>query len=291
MTIPYKILWVDDSPAWVESIRSDVELHISSMGLTPSIVVLVDGTDLEKASRETDLDLLIIDYHLPNQNGDKLIEVVRASGAFTEIVFYSQSNDIYNIAKPFDNVFSCHRDDALDRIRTVVDLSLRKLKDVGIVRGLIIASAIDIETQVEQLFAKILGTAGHVVRDRIIEKGWLDAEKKSSFVLGVLNDYIKHLKGLGSVVEQSLLDGQATLKKFSDEVIKTRNLLAHSRAFEVGGKKVLYQLNDRSKSQEITLEWLSQTREKYEQHRKNLDLLSTLMMSESILPIYANSPI
>ena len=45
---------------------------------------------LSSCGAATDLDLIVIDYNLPNEKGNVIISRVRGAGYFTEVVFYSQ---------------------------------------------------------------------------------------------------------------------------------------------------------------------------------------------------------
>ena len=89
MSIEYKILWVDDSPDWVRSVKDNITSHLAGKGYEPKIELEESG-DRVDTSKLTDIDLIIIDYQLPGDNGDKLIKQVRDKECLTQIVFYSQ---------------------------------------------------------------------------------------------------------------------------------------------------------------------------------------------------------
>ena len=151
MNPSYRIIWVDDRPDWVASVKDDIVEHLKQSGYEPEITVLDDGTGLVERCRSADVDLIIIDFHLPQKNGDARISDIRGSGRFTEIVFYSQAQLKREDFKAMDGVFLCQRDEAVERIQRVIDLTLHKLGDIGIVRGLVITEAIDLEVMIEEL--------------------------------------------------------------------------------------------------------------------------------------------
>ena len=67
MTLSYRILWVDDTPDWVRfSEGTGRGTTFVTQGYQPAIDVYESGDEIEQLCAATDLDLIVIDYNLPN---------------------------------------------------------------------------------------------------------------------------------------------------------------------------------------------------------------------------------
>ena len=277
MTLSYRIIWVDDTPDWVDSVKSEITEHLEDMGYEPNVEVLEQGDDLEQRCTGADLDLIIVDYNLPKENGDVLISKLRGAGNFTEIVFYSQDQPSQNLIGVMDGVFHCQRDGAVETIKRVVDQTLHKMKDLGVVRGLVIAAAIDLEVQMEELMISVFGKKGTLFRKRVLEKQLFDFAKKSAFLQGTVKDRIGECDGNG--LKKELEDAKRILSEFDKEVVDHRNILAHSRRVERDGKIVLEGINTRTKQVSFDEEWLATMRANLRKHQENLDALERLLQN------------
>lgn len=276
MNLNYRIVWVDDTQGWVQSVEPYITEHLKENGYEPKIDFFENGADLENKCAETDLDLLIIDYHLPGENGDELISKVRRSGSFTEIVFYSQSWPSVKDFSAMDGVFRCERDDAVDRIKSVIDLTLHKLKDLGVIRGLIVTEAIDLEIKIEEMIVLMFEEKGEYFRTRVLDEVWCDFGKKSGFLNGILKDMIKRCDEDSR--KEELKKIKEVFNEFDKEVIDHRNILAHSRKTEKDGKIVLEGVNSRTKNIQFDRNWLDSMRANLKKHKANLSELEKLLL-------------
>lgn len=275
MKLNYRIIWVDDSLDWVESVLDEIKEHLEEAGFEPDIKVLESGEKLGDQYDKADLDLIIIDYKLPGDDGDLLISKIRNSGNFTEIVFYSQEGQTRSFIGPVDGVYHCHRDGAVEIIKKVIDLTLHKLKDLGVVRGLVIASAIDLEVRIEELIVLDFGEKGAMLRDRALGKTWFDCGKKSAFLQGIVKDRV--FKCEQGEIKEQLESAKKILNEFDKEVVDHRNILAHSRRIEKEGQIVLEGINSRTKKIKFNAEWLNAMRANLRKHQENLDTLEQLL--------------
>jgi CheY-like chemotaxis protein len=275
MNPSYRIIWVDDRPDWVESVKEDVIEHLRLSGYEPDITILDDGNGLLDRCKSADVDLIIIDFHLPQKNGDALISDIRGSGRFTEIVFYSQAQLKREDFSVMDGVFLCQRDEAVDKVRQVIDLTLHKLGDLGVVRGLVIAAAIDLEVIIEELVVSVFDEKGPLFRERILDKRYLDFEKKSALLIGAVKDQIRDC---GDNERKSKLEEvKSILNDFCKDVVDHRNILAHSCCVKKDGHIVLEGINSRTKKIEFGTSWLSDMRTSLRKHRENLHVLGELL--------------
>jgi len=245
MTLSYRIIWVDDSPTWVDSVKGEITDHLKDMDYEAVVDVYEDGGALEQQCAEADLDLIIIDYSLPNDNGDVLISKLREAGNFTEIVFYSQDQPSKDLIGVMDGVFHCQRDGAVDKIKQVVDLTLHKMRDLGVVRGLVIAAAIDLEVKMDELMVSVFGESGDLFQERVLDRRVFDFGKKIVFLKGIVEDRIGECEA--GELQEKLQGVETILKKFDKEVMDQRNILAHSRRVNIDGKIVLKGINKQTR--------------------------------------------
>jgi CheY-like chemotaxis protein len=276
MNPSYRIVWVDDSPDWVDSVKGDVVEYLRDLGYEPDITLLEDGNGVLDQCKLADVDLIIIDYHLRGKNGDAIISEIRGSGSFTEIVFYSQSLLDKSAFDAMDGVFLCQRPDAVERIQRIIDLTLHKLNDLGVVRGLIIAAAIDLEVMIEELVVLVFDEKGPIFRNRILDKRYLDFEKKATLLTGAVKDQIQ---GCGDDKERKrkLEEVKGVLNDFCKDVVDNRNILAHSCCVKKEGQIVLEGINTRTKKIDFNADWLSGVRTLLRKHRENLRAIEHLL--------------
>ena len=275
MTMYYRILWVDDTTDWVDSAKGRVEDFLREQGYEPTIDVYESGDEIEEQCAATDLDLIVVDYNLSTEKGDEVISRVRRAGIFTEVVFYSQALDQMTRDSSFqDGVFRCARGDAAEMIEHVIGVTLHKLGDPSVVRGLVIATAIDLEVKIEDLMVTAFADSGTLFRRRILEKPFgLDFKKKLDFLTGHVKDKLNECED--EEQKRALQAAKEILGRFSHEVIDTRNRLAHAKTVERDGRIIL---EDHPQSKgDINLEWVAKVRTDLQRHRDNLESLERLL--------------
>ena len=276
MSIEYKILWVDDSPDWVESIEDSIKSHLEEKGYDPKIELKESGADVD-TSKLSDIDLIIIDYQLPGDNGDELIKQVRDKECLTQIVFYSQ-----DIIEPDDHLYRVHcstRDDVEECIKKVVDETIERAQDITLVRGFIIAEAIDVENILEECMAKIFEDKGELFSEKVIraKPPVYDSDKKYRFVKEIVTGRIED-SGEGSERAEELQEIDNTMKKLTKEVFAQRNILAHSKiTINDNGSIKLEGINKQTKEINFSQEWLSKTRKNIAKHKDNLNKLKEIL--------------
>ena len=279
MSIEYKILWVDDSPDWVESIEDSIKSHLEEKGYDPQIELKESGDNLD-ASKLTEVDLIIIDFRLPNVNGDELIKEIRNKECLTEIVLYSQ--EAVTLSEHFDGIFYASRDEAEELIQKVIDRTINKAQDITLIRGFIIAEAIDVEIILEECMARVFGDKGELFTEKVInaKPAIFSANEKYVFVKREIEGLIKREQA-NQANTKELKDIENVMKKIPDEVIEPRNVLAHSKKkVNDDGSITLEGINRKNrKTREINFsqEWLSQTRKNIAKHKENLNKLKEML--------------
>lgn len=270
MSMEYRIIWVDDSPAFVASIEDDIVEHIREKGFEPIIEKYEDADPVEGGFQQSNVDLVIIDHNLYDATGDKIILDLRAKGHFTEIIYYSVKLPPQN--EKWNGVFLATREQLPDVIQRVVDLTIHKLRDLGVFRGLMIAQCIDLEVKIEELILKWFDDKAPVIKRRLMggKSGGLDFNSKASMLGSILKEAIKKTSGNDKT---SLEAANTVMKRFGDDIIQIRNLLAHGKPRMVDGK---FQLEGRGGDFVFTDERVKEVRAQLRKHLENLNAIEEL---------------
>ena len=281
MSIEYQILWVDDAPDWVASIEGSIKGHLEEKGYDPRIELKQSGAEVD-ISKLTHIDLIVIDYQLPKDNGDelkgdKLIKQIRDKEYLTEIIFYSEGN--FALTEHVDGVYISPRNEVEELIKRVIDETIKKAQDITLIRGFIIAEAIDVENILEECMAKVFGDKGELFAEKVIsaKPPVYSASEKYSFIKRVVEDLIKNTRK-GTKRSAKLKDIEKKMKKLTVEVFEQRNILAHSRK-EVGadGSTTLEGINKLTKEIVFNKEWLSSVRKNISKHKEYLNELKEIL--------------
>jgi len=262
MQIQYVILWIDDEIEKFESV-GDVERinsFLVDLGFTPTIRTLKDGTNLNDELDNYNFDLIISDYNIVDgHHGDDLIKQIRERGIFTEVLFYSSQTDLNSIALKLLTVdrisFHSGRRELMEKIETLIGLTVSKLLELTATRGLITSETSDLDVVMEELVMDLVynklklskeeidGIISTYIDERLktapdqfqkkyeelgFEKWFCKIEANRKW--GVFRDL---LKKLGGDEVAAFLKGNKT---YGDEVIGIRNKFAHAKAIEQNGK-------------------------------------------------------
>jgi DNA-binding NtrC family response regulator len=89
-TLGLNLFIVDDTPADAESLRNYLN---NRFGNNLSISTFISGADaLQSVDKET--GIVILDYHLIGENGNKTLEAIKAINPNTEVIMLSSNNDM-----------------------------------------------------------------------------------------------------------------------------------------------------------------------------------------------------
>ncbi len=276
MSIEYKILWVDDSTDWVESIEGSIISHLEEKGYAPEITLEESGAGVD-TSKLADIDLIVIDYQLPGPNGDELIRQIRKEECLTEIVFYSQ--DPITPPEHFEDMYYETRDAAEELIKKVIDETIKKTADITWVRGFIIVAAIDIENILEEFMADVFDDKSNIFLDRVInaKPPVYNAYDKFRFVKRIVKDRISDEQE-GTDRYQQLKDIDIIMNKLTEEVFDQRNIFAHSKKkINDDGSTTLEGINKKKPKIDFNQEWLSSVRKDILKHKENLNRLKKIL--------------
>ena len=281
MTLNYRIHWVDDTPEFAESIRDGIVEHFENAEVDIQTNIVDDGEGIENTALSEALDLFVLDYNLDGRNGDELIEVLRKNGELTEIVFYSQDVNVCGKFPTEEGVHTCIREDAGDKIRDVVNRFIDRSKNVSLMRGMIISEAIDLENRLTAIIVNLFGDKGELFRGKVLNKPFLDFEKKRMFLQSVVNDTLKETRSTEPENAKKIADLvrlTGSLTELKKEIIDQRNILAHSEKSFDGG---LLKLKPLTNGAPITFDnkWKNEIRNNIKKHMKNLYEIRSILLT------------
>lgn len=150
MNTIFLTLWVDYNIPFAESIGGNLTDWLDDKGFDLKVSIHKNASGVLEEVVNKDIELLIIDYKLPGENGDILIEKIRQNDCYQDIIFYSEGQ-LPN--KRLDGVFFVSKEDAVTRIKELIELKLRRSSDPVSVRGWIVADSIELEGMVTDLLS------------------------------------------------------------------------------------------------------------------------------------------
>lgn len=306
MYLTYKILWFEDSDSVIENLQPLIEDILDDLGFKLSVTVKKGiKDDLSEVLEQDDWDLILMDFMLKEDTptGDQLISRIRNNQLITEIIFYSEKKDEFIAALRgisqesvfLEGVFYADNREALPaKLKTIIDLTLKKQQDINNIRGLVIAQTICLENKVENSLIKFFGTDE---KGKVFEKildpqfGVLDTKKKCDLLNKVCKikkqtfdkkiqetpkEDIETRKKIQESIDRLNLIYEEVVKLY-DEVIKIRNILAHTNPSPDKKNVLISTLGKNGEEIEVNDEWCLLTRKNLSKHSENLDqLFSTL---------------
>lgn len=175
MKLDYKILWIEDDKSWLESVEDTIKTFIANKSFYP-IIEAPDVIDEDFFISEDlkDVDLVLMDYtlnSLSQLSGDEIIERLRSSGVFTNVVFYSSDTEKLKKeieSKSLGGVYIFDREE-LDRgnqenLHSLIDFYLERDMDINAMRGLAMSEVANLDL----LMWEIIST--NISREDIIDK-------------------------------------------------------------------------------------------------------------------------
>ena len=272
MKIDYKIIWLDDNMQDFEKDEhiDNIKEYLIEKGFNPIITPYFKQQDFLDNLNDT-YDLILTDYHMYGMNGDEVIEKIRKEkGIFTEILFYTARADLKDTDKidRIDRITfletrkyqGSHHEIIINKIKNLIDLSLKKFNDIVIMRGMIMneVSYMDevkldiIKRFIDDEKNDIMGLKSGILSD--INQQFNTKLKKINKWKNSCNGFKKliednfvfsssyKIKTISHILETLKLDNIA--KNYEDDIIKMRNKFAHSVLKEENGKKYFENRND-----------------------------------------------
>lgn len=269
MRLNYRILWIEDSSDWAESIQERISEIVESYGLLANFTILSAESDIQKYSS---YNLILMDLCLAEgRQGDALIEQIRSLNVFTDIVFYSASGveAVKNRGRDLnlEGVYYADRKDVLflRKVKEVINASLQSFQDLVNLRGLVMAEVSELDSKMDSIIEayftdkkRMTEFHRHVTKDRekstkrnlngecdkSCEHKWrtmelpdilntLDSNSRAHAV----NVVISYLVSTGVLFKE--FEKESFYTQFDKDIIKMRNNLAHCVETEDDGKPIL----------------------------------------------------
>jgi len=284
MDLKYDILLFEDDSDYVDSIHGLLKDYIDDLGFKLELNVEADGTRLDKLfSSNNDWDLILMDYNLrSSEKGDELIKKIRSHELYTEIIFYSEAHDFEDKIRSdlVDGVYFVRgRNNLLEKVKKVIDVTLKKNQDVNNMRGLVIAETIDIETKMDNLILSYFGRPDDEIRkvfEKILEPNFVGftTYKKYEFINKIckqrkvtLNEKQEDVSYLTKLHDE--------FKEIENDIIEIRNILAHTVENPDNKNTLISKINKNGTTIYVDYDWCIKTRKAIIKHSKNLDDLQS----------------
>lgn len=241
MKTDFLVLWVDDNTLVIDSLKPTLEKWLEEKGFELKILPHKDETNVLRDVKNTDIELIIVDYKMPKKSGDVLIDEIRASGCYQDVIFYSEAQ--IPKTKILDGVFYVLKVDAITRIKELIELKLKRSIDPVSVRGWIVADAIELESMITELLERcFIAKDGYTFTKRFFydHDAPIDFGRKVNTLQGILNDLIIYSLTIKDAAEVEKLKTCNTIyKSFVDDVVLVRNAVAHSKIEETEQGKAI----------------------------------------------------
>lgn len=270
MRLDYRILWIEDSTDWAESIKDNIREIIESYGLHASFTILLTESEDQ---RYNGYNLILMDLGLAGgRQGDALIEQIRSLNVFTNIVFYSASGveTVKNKGRDLnlEGVYYADRKNELflRKVNNVINASLQSFQDLVYLRGLVMAEVSELDSKMDSIIetyfindTRMTEFHGHVTKDRESStkrnlKGDCDKSCKhkwrtmelsaimkkldSNSRAHAVNVVISYLASTGHIFKE--FEEESFYERYDKDIITMRNNLAHCvEAIEDDDKPIL----------------------------------------------------
>lgn len=270
MKIDYKILWIDDL---IEVFKEDryiheIDLFLKNYGLNPIIDYVSNKEQFIKKLNDT-YDLILTDFNIDSQtNGKDIIEEVRNNNIFTEILFYTAKGNLEDTVKKdritFFQTSNNHYREVVDKIKSLIELTLKKFNDIVIMRGMIMNEVSYMDEIKLDIIEQFINSDKEYIKQYLPNiKSNILKDIKDNF-----NDKIKNIQkwegnenGLKKLIKDNFafssfykiktisyvldtLKLEDFTKDYQKDIIKMRNNFAHSTLKDENGKKYFKSNND-----------------------------------------------
>jgi CheY-like chemotaxis protein len=270
MAFNYRILWFEDDVEIVEDHRTIFISFLEEYGFDLQIIHRMNSADLDSCIHER-YDLILIDLNMSGEHpGDQILNKIRKHNNLTETLLYSNNmNDVTQVIQRHEWVervsFIASADQFQYKIKQLITLTIKKLQDVNQVRGFVMAETSELDAQMSEIIKvfltkfkdpeeKALELIDSTIsnrEDRLNKLLKTQAQDINPFCdnLGVvdrLSAMIRLMKHKDKELEEDIFTAnRELLYQYSDEIVEIRNALAHSREFDLDGKKgVISHLNE-----------------------------------------------
>lgn len=248
MNLEYRILWFENESDWFDSIIDNVK----------EIVEDTFGFSLVEPTREIDdsnfgnlkfenYDLVLMDYSLDNEpNGDTIIQRLRSSEIYTDVVFYSSRGEAFVREKMkengIDGVYCVSRDSHLfiPKVQKIIQTTIKKVQDINNMRGLVMAEVAELDNKMIDILKLHYSNLDQRQKEVFISdrkaKVLLSLSDMSAKITDIREDaFLEHRdfnsyhkwRSVMSIVKDMDDTIKSEIKLYNSEILEKRNKLAH----------------------------------------------------------------
>jgi len=287
MRLNYHIAWIEEDPEFIRPQRERIENYLTELGFFPKIHIQRNGKNILKILEDNDFNLILMDEHLPAEDGEEdqgheLIDRIRNFDLYTEIIFYSgKINIAKDIEKKYEGVFYADRDTFFEKTRRIIDLTIKKQQDISNQRGLFIAEAIDIASNMEEIIIKVMikEEKSNFFNNNVIREEFFTDIAKYKILQRLLKNniakqnviingkYMDDEKKTAEEIREKLQPLKVTLDSLEKEVIRVRNNLAHSKLSDDKKNTLVC----KGEPKEFNKDTCIEVRKNFKKHLENLE--------------------
>ncbi len=257
MRIEYRILWIDDAPEWVESQVDNVKEYLLDFGF----VLKLDIKSSYKGIDFSEYDIIAVDCNLSDEEkGIDALSLIRDEDVYTEILFYSQDGEpkLREEMKNnrIDGVYCASRGSFPEKIKKLIDTTIRKTQEINNLRGLVMAETSALDKLIKDILLKMEWTEEHFAGHHKKRDEKYDQKKKKLKELLIFD-----VKNIGPLLHEHFdsMSRFFVLEKFItkedwdnikeyEKVIHKRNILAHGKEISSSAEKIIIEKTERDGS-------------------------------------------
>lgn len=308
MKLEFKLLVVDDDPDSIEQALSALREHLEERGFALAEQVQEDfsAESLRKLARlrGQDYDLVVVDYNLglEEMNGAEIARTLRRNLPFTDMVFYSSipaADLLGELAKhKVPGVFTATRQELDDALKGLADTVIGKAVDINHMRGIAMAEVAELDLLMEETLVRAFSSsnanaaavavrtgeklldsvcgAKRAAQKRLSEGGMALVLKHGRLVPHIQKYWA--IKRLARQLPDAPTEHLSTLENYEQEIIPSRNLLAHAREqLDDRGRTQLCSFSDDQEPEIIDESWMAEYRRRLHKHRQALATICGLI--------------
>jgi hypothetical protein len=219
----FTILIVEDHFDAIEDQIEDIELFLKGRNLNLSILKGLSKDEVKNHLSSDVVDIIATDMNIqPGFTGTDVINEAKASGHFTDILFYSANEiDYKKVLESTEFAYEIQFHKGIDiagPLKKIIEKNIKRIEDVILLRGVFIAKVIDLELSLNQLFADYF----KIPEGTLVEFHELILENRGTTLEGKI-EVLRHM------IKKAKLQGYTTFLDDISDLQKHRNYLAHCK--------------------------------------------------------------
>ncbi len=250
MKLEYKILWFDNDPEVFDSMEDEIDKlkrTIIGWGFLPEIITVNNPESFMSYAPFEDIDLVVVDFNLEGYGaGQEFIARLRDSSVYTEVIFYSANAnaELWDAIreKRLEGIYLANKDLVISRIEGVGAHTLRKVLDLGNMRGIVMAEVGDLDRLLEDVFTLAMQDLSQDKQDIVYDNFHKDVHggmtkqqqalavfRESPSIDGLLRlcDSGKRWTNYKRVMKHHASMQAYEVGDYQEDILKPRNALAH----------------------------------------------------------------